>query len=240
MDRETAAALKERVEKSTCGGCDGRNVSFMLWLFDSGEMYQELLQPGVLEKMCDDYAKDTARRNKNGSPCKKRDYIRASCIETIGTIDPEIPQTLPVHLESLSFKVFSRYLSTFKKRVKKRSLHPGENVVIKTSEDKLICLSSSSYDAACSALSHLFQESRIDKEATETTKELWTKIACYKKGTRRISAKERDELSLSQVEGKKALPFEAYKYLAKILFESEAPEHIAAHLPGMGPILSPN
>ena len=31
------------------------------------------------------------------------------------------------------------------------------------------------------------------------------------------------------MEGKKALPFEAYKYLAKILFESSEPEHVAAH-----------
>ena len=131
MDRETAAVLKERVAKSTRGGYDGRNVSFMLWLFDSGEMYQELLQSCVLAKMHDGHAKDTARRNKNGSPCKKRDYIRAACIEAIDAIDPEISQTLPVHLESLSFKVLSRYLSTFKKRVKKRSLHPNENVVVK-------------------------------------------------------------------------------------------------------------
>ena len=71
MDRETAAVLKERVAKSTRGGYDGRNVSFMLWLFDSGETYQALLQPGVLEKMRDGYAKDTARRNKNGSLYKK-------------------------------------------------------------------------------------------------------------------------------------------------------------------------
>ena len=201
----------------------------MLWLFDSGEKYHELLQPGVLEKMRAGHAKDKARTNKNGSPCKRRDYIRTACIEAIDAIDPKIPQTLPVKLESLGFQIFSQYLSTFKKRVKKRTLHPAENVVVATGDDKLIRLSSSSYDAASSALSHLFQECRIKKDVTETTNDLWTKIAAYKKGTRRLSAKEKKELGLSQVEGKKALPFEAYKYLAKILFESDKPEHIAAH-----------
>ena len=115
MDRETAAVLKERVAKSTRGGYDGRNVSFMLWLFDSGDSYQELLQPSVLEKMRAGNAKDKARKNKNGSPCKRRDHIRSCCIEAIDEIDPEIPQTCPINLESLTFKIFSRFLSTFKK-----------------------------------------------------------------------------------------------------------------------------
>ena len=46
MDRETSAVLKERVAKSTCGGYDGRNVSFVLWLFDraSGIVSKETMQ----------------------------------------------------------------------------------------------------------------------------------------------------------------------------------------------------
>ena len=78
MDRETAAVMKERVAKSPCGGYDGPNVSFMLWLFESGEKYHKLLQPGVLEKMRAGHAKDKARTNSNGSPCKRQDYIRTA------------------------------------------------------------------------------------------------------------------------------------------------------------------
>ena len=70
MDRATAAVMKERVAKSTRHGYDGRNVSFMLWLFDSGEKYHELLQPGVLEKMRAGHAKDKARTNKMVAPAK--------------------------------------------------------------------------------------------------------------------------------------------------------------------------
>ena len=34
MDLETAAVMKERVKDVTRNGYDGRNASFMLWLFD--------------------------------------------------------------------------------------------------------------------------------------------------------------------------------------------------------------
>jgi hypothetical protein len=38
MDSETAAVMKERVASSTHEGYDGRNVSFMIWLFDTAAM----------------------------------------------------------------------------------------------------------------------------------------------------------------------------------------------------------
>ena len=63
-----------------------------------------------------------------------------------------------------------------------------------------------------------------------TTKDLWTRISLYKKGARRKGATERKRLGLAATEGKKPLPIRAYKYMAKILFESDKPEHIAAHL----------
>ena len=50
----------------------------------------------------------------------------------------------------------------------------------------------------------------------------------YKKGTMRLAAKERKQLGQAATKGKNPLPFRTYKYLAKILFESDEPEHIAA------------
>ena len=52
----------------------------------------------------------------------------------------------------------------------------------------------------------------------------------YKKGTRRLAIKERKQLDLAATEGKNQLHFCAYKYLSKILFESDEPEHVAAHI----------
>jgi hypothetical protein len=46
---------------------------------------------------------------------------------------------------------------------------------------------------------------------------------------RRVGGKEKRLLGLSTEEGKKPLPFAAYKYLAKVLFESKKAEHVGAH-----------
>ena len=85
-------------------------------------------------------------------------------------------------LESLSFRFFSRFLSTFKKKAKKRT-HECGDIVVDTDNETMIRLSPSSYDGACSALSHLFHECGIEKDATETTKDLWTKLSSFKKVT---------------------------------------------------------
>ena len=61
------------------------------------------------------------------------------------------------------------------------------------------------------------------------SRELWKQLLLYKKGTRRIDVKESKHLSLAATEGKKTLPLRAYKYLAKILFESDEPDHVDAH-----------
>ena len=50
-----------------------------------------------------------------------------------------------------------------------------------------------------------------------------------KRGTGRLAVKERKRFGLDATEGKEPLPWRAYKYLAKILFESDEPDHVAAH-----------
>ena len=227
MDKETDDVMKERVAKSTRGGYDSRNVSFMVWYFDRGEKYRYLFNPNLLPILRDADLKDKQRTTKKGKPSKKRDHLRAACQEALTNINAEQPETIPINLEQLDFKVFTRYLSTFKKTVKKRNSEGDFEVDV--DEKNKIRLSPSSYDGACSALSHLFLESGIDKENTITSKELWTKISSFKKGTRRLAVKEKKAFGLATIEGKKPLPFRAYKYLAKILFESSKPEHVAAH-----------
>ena len=48
-------------------------------------------------------------------------------------------------------------------------------------------------------------------------------------GARRKTAKQKKDLGLPQTVGKSKLLFSAYRCLAKILLESEDPEHVAAH-----------
>ncbi len=226
MDCETAAVMKERVASSTRDGYDGRNVSFMIWLFDSNEQYHNLLEPGILRKMVEAENKDSIMLTKNQTRSKRRFYLRSVCRLALTSMNPGVMLTIPIKLDCLSFVIFTRFLSTFKKSVTKRK-SPETSATVEDSAT--IRLSPSSYDGACSALAHLFTESGISKEENETTRELWTKLGAYKKGTRRLGVKEKGKMGLSTDEGKKPLSFSAYKYLAKVLFESSKPEHVAAH-----------
>ena len=51
----------------------------------------------------------------------------------------------------------------------------------------------------------------------------------YKMVTRRLGVKERKKLSLAETESNNPLPFCAYKYLAKNIFECDELEHVATH-----------
>ena len=49
------------------------------------------------------------------------------------------------------------------------------------------------------------------------------------KGHKETGWTKRKQLGLAATDGKKPLPFCAYKQLAKILLQSDKPEHVAAH-----------
>jgi len=231
MDLETAAVMLERVKESTY---KSRNVSFMIWLF-KGNRYHDLISTEVLAKMNDADTKDKATTTKKGKRSKKRTHLRTVCTESLTSSHPSDPTSHPLNVGRLSFAIFSRYLSTFKKSVPANKSKSAtveateEEVDVRISETVTIRLASSSYSASCSALSYLFSESGISKDFNETTKELWTKLSAYNKGMRRVGGKEKRLLGLSTEEGKKPLPFAAYKYLAKVLFESKKAEHVGAH-----------
>ena len=136
-----------------------------------------------------------------------------------------------LNVAKLDFRVFSRYLATFKKIIQKKKYGDQDGVedrnVVMDTEDIHIRLSASSFDSSCSSLAHLYHDCHIDREVV--SKELWRKLGTYKKGSRREAARERKKLGLSMTEGKKHLPFAAYRYLAGILFTSASPEHVPAH-----------
>jgi hypothetical protein len=115
-------------------------------------------------------------------------------------IVPDDESTHPLDLSAINFKAFSEYLKTFKKSVKRTRPQDDENLVI--SETVTVRLSAGAYDNACSALAFLFVECDIDKNATNSTKDLWRKIGLYKKGCRRRTAQERQSLGLRTQEGK--------------------------------------
>ena len=124
VDRETAAVLKEHVAESTRGGYDGQNVTFMTWLFDSGDKYQKLLEPGLLAKMHVGHAKDKAQRTKKGRPCKLRDNLRLACFQAIAAIDKEVAQTVPVMLQSLSFRFSQGFNLPLRRKQRSALMNP--------------------------------------------------------------------------------------------------------------------
>lgn len=238
LDNETAGVMQMRVAPSTRNGYLGRNVSFMVWLFDRRVRYSNLIELSLLSKLLEAHNVDRGIKTKKGKRSKKREFLRRVCSNSLESIVQSDESTVPVKLEYLSFQIFSRYLGTFKKKVKTKKQPTAATTADGTANEMItivghgeaeIRLSSSSYDGACSALNHLFIESFIEKDANVVTKDLWLRLSRYKKGMRRKGAQQKGELGLSLAEGKKPLPIAAYKELARILFESEKPEHVAAH-----------
>jgi hypothetical protein len=221
VDAETRGVMKNRVNPGVSVRYASQNQKFIVWLFDNREHYGALVKPALLEELAVQQENDRAQRTKAGRPSKGRDHVRATCREWLKRIDADEPGTHPIELADLTFQIYTRYLATFKKTVTKRSRGGADDETVE------IRLSTSAYDGATSSLSHLYTECGLDKH--EVSKDLWAKLKVYKAGSRRTSAREKKDLGLSTVEGKKHLPFAAYRHLAQILFESEKSEHIYAH-----------
>ena len=120
LDNETAGVMQMRVAPSTRTGYLGRNVSFMVWIFDRRNKYLNLIEPSLLSKLLDAHNVDRSIKTKKGKRSKKREYLRRVCSNSLESIVQSDESTVPVKLEYLSFQIFSRYLGTFKKKVKTR------------------------------------------------------------------------------------------------------------------------
>ena len=197
-DAETLDVLKGRVCDGSRDSYEGRNVQFLVWLFDQRKYFGTLLKQDLLRAMELEDEKDKTRRTKAGAPSKRRDHLRDLCRAWLRAIKPDSPETHPIELGALTFQVYSRYLNSFKKKVAKRpTIDNGAKSVA-------IRLSPSSFDGACSALAHLYHKCGLNKETL--SKDLWVQLSPYKKGSRRTSASERKKLGMSVVEGKNLYP----------------------------------
>jgi hypothetical protein len=80
MDLDTKEIMKARFAKQTHKGYDGRNVPFMLLLFNSpDEKYPPLLQESLLLDMVEAHTKDLLALTKRGQPSKTRTCVRILC-----------------------------------------------------------------------------------------------------------------------------------------------------------------
>lgn len=217
IEADTRNVLNSRIASGSRDSYDAANIKLIIWLYDfENGMHRNLLQADLLVKMDAAYEKDEASVTKSGKKSKTRNYLRNTCREALHSIVVGDNTTCPIKLEEMSFATIAQYLSTFQKKAK--------------GTESMLRLSTSSYDGARSALAHLYTESGVEQNVNATTKHMWINFTSYKKGVTRIGVKEKMALGISTEEGKRPLPFEAYKLLAQILFESESQEHIAAHL----------
>ena len=220
LDQDAKDVLNARIVAKTRKGYERDLVRFMLWVFDNLDKYGDMLNPSTLEALTAAHQKDKERRTAAGKPSKMRDHIRNKCYEFLRAIVKGDESTFPIKLENITFANYSRFLGTFRKVVKgKDSTVSGGKVIVR--------LRLSSFEAHCSALAYLFTE--CDKDRDATCPGLFNELSKYKKGTRRMSAKERKKHGLRTTEGKKHLPFKGYVRLAEILFKSENKEYIQAH-----------
>ena len=90
--------------------------------FDNLKKYPNLLEPTIASQMEAARAKDSQRRTKNGQPSKSKENIRAACRKVLRAINSAVVNKIPIKLEKLHFKIYARFLSTFKKTIKKSNL----------------------------------------------------------------------------------------------------------------------
>ena len=90
-----------------------------------------------------------------GRPSESRESICATCRKFLKKINSGVVNIIPIKLEKLNFKVYAKFLSTFKKTVKKRNI---VGTVIESNSSVDIRFSPSSYDASYSSLSNLYIE----------------------------------------------------------------------------------
>ena len=157
IDMETDAVMKQRVAKSTRDNYERSNIAFLLWLFENNEKYPDLLEQNLYERMSEGRVIDQDRRTRKGLPCKKRERIRAVCRQSLQQMKADDAESIPLNLQKLTFTIFSRYLSTFKKKIKRKRKR-GELMRDGEAVDVEVRLSASSYESAFSALSHLYTD----------------------------------------------------------------------------------
>ena len=121
----------------------------MIYLFYNLEKYHNLLELTIARQMEAARAKDVQRRTKKSRHSKYWERVHDRCRKVLRSINSGVVNKIPIKLEKINFKVYARFLSTFKKTVKKSNI---VGTVFLSDSSVKIRLILSSYDASCLAL----------------------------------------------------------------------------------------
>ena len=135
-------------------------------------------------KILEDISQMTTQRKRSKSRCG----ILAVFREALLTIKPDVQDSIPTKLDYLTLTIFSRFLNTFRGKLKRGRKEQGTGEY----KDVEVRLSASMLEGACSVLSYLYNDSGKNKEATSP--QLCPKLSSYKKGSRRIAASKKNYL----------------------------------------------
>ena len=97
----------------------------MIWLFDNHRKYPNILKPNIYYGLKTHDVMDKACTTRNCMQQKSRERTRKACLNVLLWIKPGVDKSIPVKLDLLDFKLLSRFISTFKK-IMKRKDHKGQ------------------------------------------------------------------------------------------------------------------
>jgi hypothetical protein len=248
MDEDTRNVMRASKADKTRGNYEDAISRLFRFLFDKSSDHPGIINPDLMGRMTVANDEDRTRRTKKNKPSKMRTSINDCVKDAIRGVRPEDPQTFPLDFDKLTFHVYTSFLKTFSKSVTTKRGATDDDVMLATNETEdfdddefdsdgeerthfvKIRLGPGSYSTARSALAFLYSECGVSRDLSSNTKYLWRQLPIYQKGCARTSATEREALGLRTLEGKDPIPFAAYEHLARILFMSKDPEHIAVHL----------
>jgi hypothetical protein len=247
----TSAIEKSSVVKGTRANYLDKLTLFILWLFKNDELSSRILSDECLLKLHE------AKRIDETARIPSQKHQRAAIKLLLKHLDRKDSTKSPIILEKLDdnpnkspldYEIISDYMSTkhkietvdhkLAKEFQKEVLDITgadtgviENLIMDQHVDDngevrvMIRQEASTYDGIRASIAYLYRESGV----LMTTK-MDSSLSLYIKGSKRINLLAKQTLGLKICEGKKHMKVDTFRRIATIMFQSEEPSYVFAHL----------
>jgi len=240
----TTAIEKSSVVKGTRANYLDKLTLFILWIFKNEELSSRILSDECLRKLHEAKHIDDA----TGKTAQSKKHQRAAIKLLLKTLDRKDSTKSPIILEKMEYEIIADYMSEkhkvetvdhklakdFQKEVS--AITGGqdtvvENPVVDQNVDEngevrvMIRQESSTYEGIRSAIAFLYRESGVI-----IPPKMDSSLSLYIKGSKRINLLAKQTLGLKISEGKKHMKVDTFRRIAKIMFQSEDPSYVFAHL----------
>ena len=173
------------------------NVNLLLWIYDGNDSVKDLLlEEWFRNKLSDAEVGDEGK--------KTRPAMRKICKDALDAVN-KASDNCPIILPSLTFNIFSHYLTTRRKK-------------------NVSYLEKTTYGGIRSALTHLFRMSGQEMSST-----MMKKMSQFMSGIQRTIVNDKITRGESLNEGKRPMSFSVYENMCKILYKGDDDEFLFAH-----------